>query len=164
MVYNSSYILHYPTHRSSIFDMFDQLLLLSEGRTVYLGPASGASEYFLSQGHPTPQYFNPADFFLDLLSPDNRSKEAELATGARILKLAGSWATLQEQRAVVKSDAVAAEQVCFFILCITYMKNSFFWHSLAVCAKTAEHFFVSGALEQYIMLNRTMIATTRVPF
>lgn len=71
--------------------MFDQLLLLSEGRTIYLGPASNAAAYFTSQHLPPPNYYNPADFYLDMLSPDNRSKEQELETGTRIYKLSQAW-------------------------------------------------------------------------
>ena len=36
--------IHQP--RSSIYAMFDDLLLLSEGRTCYWGPAEGALPYF----------------------------------------------------------------------------------------------------------------------
>lgn len=36
--------IHQP--RSSIFAMFDDLLLLSEGRTVYSGPAADVLDYF----------------------------------------------------------------------------------------------------------------------
>jgi len=71
--------------------MFDQLLLLSEGRTIYLGPASNAAAYFTSQHLPPPNYYNPADFYLDMLSPDNRSKEQELETGTRIYQLSQAW-------------------------------------------------------------------------
>jgi hypothetical protein len=78
--------------------MFDQLLLLSEGRTIFLGPASEAKAYFARQGHPAPAYFNPADFFLDLLSPDNRSKEQELITGTRILTLSNTWRQLEDEK------------------------------------------------------------------
>jgi ABC-type multidrug transport system ATPase subunit len=36
--------IHQP--RSSIFKMFDDLLLLSEGRVVYFGPAEGVLQHF----------------------------------------------------------------------------------------------------------------------
>jgi hypothetical protein len=78
-------------HRSSIFDMFDRVLLLSEGRTIFLGPARDALGYFAAHGFKTPAYFNPADFFLDVLSPDTRSRDAEIDTGSRILALETAW-------------------------------------------------------------------------
>jgi len=74
--------IHQP--RSSIFALFDQLLLLSEGRTMYHGPAREAENYFSSIGFQAPPSFNPADFFVDLLSIDPRTPEKESTTRQRI--------------------------------------------------------------------------------
>jgi hypothetical protein len=65
--------IHQPS--SQIFAHFDQLLLLSEGQGIYFGPANEAVSYFAGLGHRCPKLFNPADFFLDLLSVDYRSPE-----------------------------------------------------------------------------------------
>jgi len=82
-------VIHQP--RSSIFDMFDKLLLLSEGHAVYLGDAVGACPYFEQLGFACPQFFNPADFFLDKLSPDLRSSDREVESSNRIASLAAAW-------------------------------------------------------------------------
>lgn len=74
--------IHQP--RSSIFNMFDMLMVLSAGRTMYFGPAKDAVGYFSSLQFPSPTTFNPADFFLDLVSVDPRDKEREADTIARI--------------------------------------------------------------------------------
>ncbi len=42
--------IHQP--RSSIFAMFDDLVLLSEGAAVYAGPADGALDFFAKQARP----------------------------------------------------------------------------------------------------------------
>jgi len=42
--------IHQP--RSDIFNMFDMLMLLSEGRVMYFGPAKAAVDYFASIGYP----------------------------------------------------------------------------------------------------------------
>ena len=44
--------IHQPS--SEIFTLFDNLLLLSKGRIVYLGPAVKAVPHFASIGHPCP--------------------------------------------------------------------------------------------------------------
>lgn len=75
-------VIHQP--RSSIYAMFDQLLMLSEGRTMYYGKASEAVEYFAKLGFSCPEHFNPADYFLDLLSPDHRSHDLTKETSHRI--------------------------------------------------------------------------------
>lgn len=74
--------IHQP--RSSIFALFDQLCLLSEGRVMYFGPATDAVSYFAGLDFHSPPHFNPADFFLDLLSIDPRSPEREVSTKARV--------------------------------------------------------------------------------
>eukprot|EP01041_Mallomonas_annulata_P000999 gene999-1965_t len=82
-------VIHQP--RSSIFNMFDRLILLSEGYTVYYGVASNAVEYFSRYGYSCPDSFNPADHFLDVLSPDNRNEELDKESSNRILQLAKHW-------------------------------------------------------------------------
>lgn len=42
--------IHQP--RSSIFKMFDLLCLLSEGQTIYFGPAAEAVAWFSDFGFP----------------------------------------------------------------------------------------------------------------
>lgn len=78
--------IHQPS--SSIFEMFDDLLLLSEGCKVYSGPAADATKYFEGLGHPCPQNYNPAEFFSDLISVDPSNPETELQTRLRIKQLA----------------------------------------------------------------------------
>jgi ABC-type multidrug transport system ATPase subunit/ABC-type multidrug transport system permease subunit len=82
-------VIHQP--RSSIFDMFDRLLLLSEGRTMYSGVASECVEYFEKQGHTCPDLFNPSDFFLDILSPDTRTASSRHVSSSRIERLGEAW-------------------------------------------------------------------------
>jgi len=82
-------IIHQP--RSSIYAMFDKLLLLSEGKTMFFGKATEAVEYFAKLDFVCKESFNPADYFLDLFSPDNRSKMQEDESTARIKKLADAW-------------------------------------------------------------------------
>ena len=89
-------VIHQP--RSSIYDMFDKLLLLSESHAIYLGPARDACAYFEGMGHVCPQFFNPADFFLDILSPDVRTPEREQTTQKRIADFAEVWLSAAAQR------------------------------------------------------------------
>ena len=75
--------IHQP--RSSIFALFDQIIILSEGSIVYDGPPGKESvDYFGTLGFPCPDLFNPADYFLDVVSVDNRSPEEEKKSKQRI--------------------------------------------------------------------------------
>uniref|UniRef100_H0UTE5 ATP-binding cassette sub-family G member 8 n=1 Tax=Cavia porcellus TaxID=10141 RepID=H0UTE5_CAVPO len=78
--------LHQP--RSDIFRLFDLVLLMTSGTTVYLGSAQHMVQYFTSIGHPCPRYSNPADFYVDLTSIDRRSHELEVATREKAQSLA----------------------------------------------------------------------------
>jgi hypothetical protein len=74
-------VIHQP--RSSIYAMFDQLMILSEGSLMFHGEASKAIDYFSSLSRfesefSCPPNFNPSDFFLDLMSPDHRSISVSL--------------------------------------------------------------------------------------
>jgi len=58
--------IHQPS--SKIFSEFDRLLMLAEGRTAYLGPASGAAAFFQGCDRPCPLNYNPADHFVEVLA------------------------------------------------------------------------------------------------
>ena len=60
--------IHQPS--SELFSQFDKVLLLSAGRTVYLGKASESVQFFNGAGYPCPEYYNPADHFLSILNTD----------------------------------------------------------------------------------------------
>ncbi|XP_039743215.1 ATP-binding cassette sub-family G member 8 [Pteropus medius] len=78
--------LHQP--RSDIFRLFDLVLLMASGTTIYLGAAQHMVQYFTAVGHPCPRYSNPADFYVDLTSIDRRSREQEVATREKAQSLA----------------------------------------------------------------------------
>ncbi|XP_045301836.1 ATP-binding cassette sub-family G member 8 isoform X1 [Leopardus geoffroyi] len=78
--------LHQP--RSDIFRLFDLVLLMTSGTTIYLGAAQHMVQYFTAIGHPCPRYSNPADFYVDLTSIDRRSREQEVATREKAWSLA----------------------------------------------------------------------------
>ncbi|XP_038681424.1 ABC transporter G family member 1-like [Tripterygium wilfordii] len=60
--------IHQPS--SEVFQLFNTLCLLSSGRTVYFGPASGANEFFALNGFPCPTLNNPSDHFLKTINKD----------------------------------------------------------------------------------------------
>ena len=63
-------VLHQP--RYEVFRMFDDIMLLSAGKTVYFGPSDGVVPYFEKLGHPVPKDTNPADALIDAISGEDR--------------------------------------------------------------------------------------------
>lgn len=54
--------------------MFDDLLVLSEGRVLFQGPAGKVAKHFRSMGHAMPPNTNPGEFAIDVVSVDYTSK------------------------------------------------------------------------------------------
>ncbi|KAI0500021.1 hypothetical protein KFK09_018229 [Dendrobium nobile] len=68
--------IHQPS--SEVFELFDQLYLLSGGKTVYFGKASEACEFFAQAGFPCPSMRNPSDHFLRCINSDFDKVEAAI--------------------------------------------------------------------------------------
>ncbi|KAL6220109.1 hypothetical protein ACLB2K_007866 [Fragaria x ananassa] len=60
--------IHQPS--SEVFELFQNLCLLSSGRTLYFGPASQAEEFFSLNGFPCPTLRNPSDHYLRTINKD----------------------------------------------------------------------------------------------
>jgi ABC-type multidrug transport system ATPase subunit len=58
------FTIHQP--RSNIVTLFDHLVLLAKGRTIYSGPQSKTQTYFGEIGYRCPPGFNIADYLIDL--------------------------------------------------------------------------------------------------
>lgn len=68
--------IHQPS--SEVFALFDNLFLLSGGRTIYFGEAARAHELFAQAGFPCPARRNPADHFLRCVNSDFDSVKRSL--------------------------------------------------------------------------------------
>ncbi|GAA98720.1 hypothetical protein E5Q_05408, partial [Mixia osmundae IAM 14324] len=79
--YNRTVIFTIHQPRSNIISLFDQLLLLAKGRTVYSGSYDHCQAYFESIGHACPPGYNLADFLIDLTS---RKDDTEISKRSRL--------------------------------------------------------------------------------
>lgn len=64
--YNRTIIFTIHQPRSNIVALFDSLILLARGKTVYSGPLSSCQSYFEQIGYYCPPGFNIADYLVDL--------------------------------------------------------------------------------------------------
>jgi ABC-type multidrug transport system ATPase subunit len=64
--YNRTVVFTIHQPRSNIVALFDQLVLLAKGKTVYSGPFSQCQSYFDEIGFSCPPGFNIADYLVDL--------------------------------------------------------------------------------------------------
>ncbi|OLY79995.1 ATP-binding cassette sub-family G member 2 [Smittium mucronatum] len=86
-------IIHQPS--SDTFELFDDVMILSEGKVIYFGPQEDLVPYFSGIGYQCPNFTNPADFvFSNVLNLDvnelEKSKNYDYFTSRsniRILKI-----------------------------------------------------------------------------
>lgn len=100
-------IIHQP--REQIFYGFDQLLLLSHGRSVYAGPTEEVQTYFEEQGFSFPQRANPADTLIDIITGDGG--QYTVGAGKRdtdVQTLIAAWAKKGQFGAVNKHLSTAS--------------------------------------------------------
>ncbi|PKA49257.1 ABC transporter G family member 7 [Apostasia shenzhenica] len=85
--------IHQP--RSSVYKKFDDIVLLSEGAVVYMGPARDEPlKYFEKFGYDCPDHMNPAEFLADLISIDYSSAESIRSSQTRIDKLVAEFSEI----------------------------------------------------------------------
>lgn len=101
-------VIHQP--RSSIYNMFDRLMLLSEGKLMYSGTAIDAVNYFGSLGFHCPDAYNPADYFLDLLSIDTRTTESEKVTSETIKLIGIKWLEYSKDVIFIESNVSGGQE------------------------------------------------------
>jgi ABC-type multidrug transport system ATPase subunit len=94
--------IHQPS--AEIFRMFDYLLLLAEGQTVYFGPAHKAVQHFQTLGINPPANVNPADFLLKTIHipPKEVLKIEEEQSEAEVM--------LSRSREIMRQKGVSADQ------------------------------------------------------
>jgi riboflavin transporter FmnP len=82
--------VHAP--RSDAFELFDQLLILAQGKSVFCGKTIDALPYFADLGYNLPDATNPLDFLIDVTSIDERDLEREAQSSKRVSALRNAWA------------------------------------------------------------------------
>ncbi|PIK38253.1 hypothetical protein BSL78_24904 [Apostichopus japonicus] len=64
--YNIVCTIHQPS--SDVFNLFDNVYFLANGKTAYAGPQDAILDYFSPLGYVCPDNFSPADYYIAVLS------------------------------------------------------------------------------------------------
>ncbi|ORX98562.1 hypothetical protein K493DRAFT_280357 [Basidiobolus meristosporus CBS 931.73] len=90
-------VMHQPS--SEIFHMFDDLMIMTEGKITYFGEASKAVDYYASIGYQCPMYTNPADYiFMNVLF----QIENDIAEKNRLTDVITSWESSPQAHELLK--------------------------------------------------------------
>jgi ABC-type multidrug transport system ATPase subunit len=103
--YNRTVVFTIHQPRSNIVALFDQLILLAQGRTVYSGPFATCQAYFDSIGYTCPPGFNIADYLVDLTMHASLPRSPILEDGPRDLSDRDGVHTESSSTRAVKSIA-----------------------------------------------------------
>ena len=82
--------IHQPS--AAVFQTFDQVLVLSQGRVAFQGPVPDLPGYFEGLGKPLPKEANPAEAVLDVVSKD-------ISSAADVEQVLDSWKSASEMSA-----------------------------------------------------------------
>ncbi|KAL6144152.1 hypothetical protein ACLB2K_054847 [Fragaria x ananassa] len=130
--------IHQPSYE--VFQLFDNLCLLSCGETVYFGPASAANEFFAACGCPCPPLLYPSDHFLKTINKDfelnikqglagRTPTEEAIHTLIKSYKTSDNYHQLQIQISeIYKKDCEASEKrshAGFLTQCFVLTRRSF---------------------------------------
>ncbi|KAL8378004.1 hypothetical protein RB595_008612 [Gaeumannomyces hyphopodioides] len=81
--------IHQP--RTEIWELFDNLVVLTKGSPVYSGEAKDCIPWFADLGFELPPFVNPAEFVIDISAVDNRTPEVEQESTERVRRLKETW-------------------------------------------------------------------------
>lgn len=101
--------IHQP--RSEIWDLFDNLIILSKGSPVYSSSIHACLPWFEDLGYQIPPFVNPAEFVIDIAAVDNRTPELEEESTARVQRLKDAWTAESEKQFTPSEKAVKATGV-----------------------------------------------------
>ncbi|KZC05435.1 Protein scarlet [Dufourea novaeangliae] len=77
--------IHQPS--SAIFNSFDRIILITEGRVAFAGRTEQAVQFFESQGYECPRNYNPADFLIAIAAAGSESENTGKGVARKLCDL-----------------------------------------------------------------------------
>lgn len=139
-------VIHQPSQ--SVFSMFDDLLLMSEGKLMYYGEVSNVRSYFAELGYPCASDTGTAEHVLDVIS---RSNAGNLESDERLSKVSAC------SRKLVENLSFSSERSQIIDSKRHYRHN----HKLKIVCKS-EKSPSAGIVKQFkLLLSRAFRETVR---
>ncbi|KAJ3320827.1 hypothetical protein HDV06_004838 [Boothiomyces sp. JEL0866] len=94
--------IHQP--RTDILNLFDKIMLLSIGKTMWFGSTPDAVVHFENLGYHLPPKTNPSDFFIDIITIDQRGQEQRDASLKRIEIFENAFKKIEHQTCSIPTE------------------------------------------------------------
>jgi ABC-type multidrug transport system ATPase subunit len=101
--------IHQPSTTTLL--LFDNVLLLAEGKPMYYGPPANSIRYFRSLGHPPPPLLSPAEFMLELTNTDFDHRNSQ---GFLLATLKSGWETSLDKKLLEDHLNIREREVSVF--------------------------------------------------
>ena len=113
---------HQP--RSEIWDLFDNVMVLTDGASVYFGLVQDCLSWFQSLELVLPSFTNPADFILDITSIDSRSMTRECRSRDQVNRIKEAWLNESLKRFPLQLDPGTTKEAPAITPFTQKMKNA----------------------------------------
>lgn len=100
--------IHQPS--SQLFSMFDNVLLLADGRIAFTGSPQQALQFFEDNGYHCPESYNPADFLIGILATDPGHERASERSAQYLCDLFAVSSAAKQRDTIVNLEIHMAEQ------------------------------------------------------
>lgn len=139
MKMNKTIVMSIHQPRSDIFKLFDKVLILSKGQLCYGGSYIDIFDHFDQLGFCVPKTkVNPADYYIDITSVDNRTRDKELESLQRMQFIADKWqtemkklTTFEEKSFTFDSSSYEDENEMIF----TEIGKAPFWREVSILTR-----------------------------
>ncbi|XP_065358976.1 protein scarlet [Calliphora vicina] len=99
--------IHQPS--SQLFDMFNNVLFLSEGRVAFTGSPQNALDFFAQNGYRCPEAYNPADYLIGVLASDPGYEQASQRSSQYLCDLFAVSSAAKQRDMLVNLEIHMAE-------------------------------------------------------
>lgn len=109
-ILRSQATIHQPQQK--ITSLFDQALLLAKGKACFYGDWKDATEFFQRLGFQCPQYTNPSDYFMDVMTEEANMRKLHDATrGSKSLKIEIEGMAFEQEPEAVSVENIGVVQL-----------------------------------------------------
>ncbi|XP_058444348.1 protein scarlet [Malaya genurostris] len=117
--------IHQPS--SQLFSMFDQVMLLADGRVAYAGKPNDALVFFEQQGYSCPSNYNPAEFLIGVLATAPGYEKASQRSAHRMCDLFAVSEAAGQRDVLINLEMHIAESANFNVKDAKNLFRKPFW-------------------------------------